>query len=116
VGTSNKRIKICYQLVDSNADDADVAIGDERMRITSTGNIGIGTTGAPAHKLEVKGQVKARTRTDGYLSATDWTPFDGKMGNPTTDLGDIIYGGASGSSTYLPGDSAGSAASGGQYL
>ena len=44
--------------------------GDERMRITSTGNVGIGTTG-PSQKLEVNGNIKmtetaATTDTDKF--------------------------------------------------
>lgn len=37
----------------------------ERMRITNTGNVGIGTT-SPSEKLEVNGSVKATASTDAY--------------------------------------------------
>ena len=40
------------------------AVANERMRITSTGNVGIGTT-APGAKLEVAGQVKITGGTPG---------------------------------------------------
>lgn len=33
----------------------------------------------------------ATTSANGYLSSTDWTTFNNKIGNPTTATGDIIY-------------------------
>jgi hypothetical protein len=39
--------------------------GSERMRIDSTGDVGIGTT-SPGEKLEVNGSVKATASTDAY--------------------------------------------------
>ena len=42
---------------------------DERMRITSTGNVGIGTTG-PTETLDVNGSVRQR----GANTYLDWTP------------------------------------------
>ncbi len=39
--------------------------GSERMRIDSTGDVGIGTTG-PSEKLEVNGSIKASATTDAY--------------------------------------------------
>lgn len=41
---------------------------------------------------------------NGYLTSTDWTTFNGKLSNPMTTLGDVIYGGASGTATRLAGN------------
>lgn len=46
----------------------------------------------------------ATTSINGYLTSTDWNVFNGKISNPMTTLGDIIYGGASGVSTRLAGN------------
>ena len=42
--------------------------------------------------------------TNGYLSSTDWNTFNGKLTNPMTTLGDVIYGAASGTATRLAGN------------
>lgn len=59
------------------------------------------------------GITQSTTGTDGYLSATDWTTFNGKMANPMSQLGDIIYGGASGTPTRLAVGAAGTVLHGG---
>lgn len=41
---------------------------------------------------------------NGYLTSTDWTTFNSKLSNPMTTLGDVIYGGASGTATRLAGN------------
>jgi len=43
----------------------------------------------------------ADTDSDGYLSSTDWNIFNGKLTNPMSASGDIIYGGTSGAATTL---------------
>jgi len=44
---------------------------------------------------------QANTSQSGFLSSTDWNTFNGKMTNPMTTSGDLIYGGASGTPTRL---------------
>lgn len=46
----------------------------------------------------------ANTSVDGYLTSTDWNTFNGKLTNPMTTLGDVIYGAASGTATRLAGN------------
>jgi len=48
--------------------------------------------------------VSADTDTKGCLTSTDWDTFNGKMSNPMTLAGDLIYGGASGAATRLAGN------------
>jgi len=43
----------------------------------------------------------ASTSTDGYLTSTNWNTFNGKVDNPMTTQGDVIYGGTSGAQTRL---------------
>ena len=59
------------------------------------------------------GITQATAGTDGYLTATDWTTFNGRMTNPMSQLGDIIYGGAAGTPTRLPLGAAGTVLHGG---
>ena len=46
----------------------------------------------------------ATTSVNGYLTSTDWNTFNGKLTNPMTTLGDVIYGAASGTATRLAGN------------
>lgn len=46
--------------------------------------------------------ASAASVTAGLISNTDYTTFSNKITNPMTTLGDIIYGGASGTPTPLP--------------
>jgi len=39
---------------------------------------------------------QSSSSVDGYLSSADWTTFNGKMGNPFTTLGDLVYSNAAG--------------------
>jgi hypothetical protein len=48
--------------------------------------------------------AQATTSVDGYLSSTDWNTFNGKLTNPMTTLGDVIYGASSGTATRLAGN------------
>ena len=64
----------------------------ERMRITNTGNVGIGTT-SPSEKLEVNGTVKATASTDaykGYIKQTIATIANEK-GTATANYNFIPY-------------------------
>lgn len=60
----------------------------ERMRITNTGNTGIGTT-SPSEKLEVNGTVKATASTDaykGYIKQTITSSANEKADNADYNL------------------------------
>lgn len=46
----------------------------------------------------------ANTTQSGYLSNTDWNTFNGKMNNPLTSLGDMVYSNASGAPLRLAGN------------
>jgi len=48
--------------------------------------------------------AQATSSVDGYLSSTDWNTFNGKLTNPMTTLGDVIYGASSGTATRLAGN------------
>ena len=61
-------------------------IVDAQGRITSASNVIIPT---------------ASNTTAGLLSNTDWTTFNGKITNPMTTAGDILFGGTSGTPTRL---------------
>ena len=73
---------------------------NERMRITNSGNVGIGTT-SPAYKLEVNGNVKIdSTLTIGdtgtsasyiYLLSSSTGESELRMGDTDTDAGSIAY-------------------------
>lgn len=52
----------------------------------------------------VVSMTQANTSTNGWLSSTDWNTFNGKLSNPMTTLGDVIYGAASGTATRLAGN------------
>ena len=56
--------------IDSDTAGSNVAVSDEKMRIDSDGNVGIGTTN-PSEKLEVDGTIKAQY-------------YKGLPGNPVT--------------------------------
>jgi hypothetical protein len=81
--TSNTRGAISY----SHASDfmrLDTA-GSERMRITSTGNVGIGTT-TPGQKLSVAGDILGNNIIGSYFTGTSTTAstFAGNVGIGTT--------------------------------
>ncbi len=76
--------------------------------IVSAGNVGLGTA-TPGAKLEVAGQVKItggspganKVLTSDATGLATWqTPASG-MSNPMTALGDLIYGGTSGTPARL---------------
>ncbi len=81
--------------------------------VTSVAALTLGTTGTDLSSTVATGtttpvitlQVPTASATNrGALSSSDWTTFNGKMTNPMTTLGDVIYGGASGASTRLAGN------------
>lgn len=65
---------------------------------TSPISVATGTT------TPVVSMTQANTSTNGWLSSTDWNTFNGKLSNPMTTLGDVIYGAASGTATRLAGN------------
>lgn len=81
--------------------------------VTSVAALTLGTTGTDLSSTVATGTTTpvitlnvptASATNRGALSSTDWTTFNGKMTNPMTTLGDVIYGGASGASTRLAGN------------
>ena len=85
----------------------DVTAGAERMRIDSSGNIGIGTS-SPGAKLDVIGAV----RSTGGFSSNSTTAFQPQtiMSNSASDATGgyyIFYKGRAGSTTSLSGDTLG---------
>jgi hypothetical protein len=81
--------------------------------VTSVAALTLGTTGTDLSSTVATGtttpvitlQVPTASATNrGALSSADWTTFNGKMTNPMTTLGDVIYGGSSGASTKLAGN------------
>jgi hypothetical protein len=81
--------------------------------VTSVAALTLGTTGTDLSSTVATGtttpvitlQVPTASATNrGALSSADWTTFNGKMTNPMTTLGDVIYGGSSGASTRLAGN------------
>jgi hypothetical protein len=81
--------------------------------VTSVAALTLGTTGTDLSSTVATGtttpvitlQVPTASATNrGALSSADWTTFNGKMTNPMTTLGDVIYGSASGASTRLAGN------------
>jgi hypothetical protein len=46
----------------------------------------------------------ANSTQNGYLSNTNWNTFNGKMNNPLTSLGDMVYSNASGAPLRLAGN------------
>ena len=71
---------------------AEMAVVDN----TSNANTGDETVTTIKTKLGA-----ASTSTDGYLTSTNWNTFNGKVDNPMTTQGDVIYGGTSGAQTRL---------------
>ena len=84
---------------------------------TSTGAIGFTNPGyitlsslsgtAPISYNATTGAVsisQSGSSSNGYLSSTDWNTFNNKMVSPMSNLGDMIYGGASGTPANLPGN------------
>lgn len=73
--------------------------GSERMRITSTGNVGIGTT-SPAYKLDVRGKLNCGgststgnyVRVEGSATGNTYDVFYGKRKYPRIRLIDSING------------------------
>ena len=65
---------------------------------TSPISVATGTT------TPVVSMTQANTSTNGYLTSTDWNTFNGKLANPMTTLGDVIYGASSGTATRLAGN------------
>lgn len=59
-----------------NDDTADSGDGDERMRITHTGNVGIGTT-TPANKLQVAGDIGFTDGATRYIKLANRTVTGG---------------------------------------
>jgi hypothetical protein len=81
--------------------------------VTSVAALTLGTTGTDLSSTVANGTTTpvitlnvptASASNRGVLSSADWTTFNGKMTNPMTTLGDVIYGGSSGVSTRLAGN------------
>jgi hypothetical protein len=81
--------------------------------VTSVAALTLGTTGTDLSSTVATGtttpvitlQVPTASASNrGALSSADWTTFNGKMTNPMTTLGDVIYGSTSGASTRLAGN------------
>ena len=81
--------------------------------VTSVSALTLGTTGTDLSSTVANSTTTpvitlnvptASATNRGALSSADWTTFNGKMTNPMTTLGDVIYGAASGTSTRLAGN------------
>ena len=81
--------------------------------VTSVAALTLGTTGTDLSSTVANGtttpvitlQVPTASATNrGALSSTDWSTFNGKLTNPMTTLGDVIYGASSGTATRLAGN------------
>jgi hypothetical protein len=75
-------------------------------------NLAVGTSGtdfaiSSASSTHTFNLPTASASNRGALSSADWTAFNGKMTNPMTTGGDIIYGGSSGAPTRLANGTAG---------
>ncbi|MFD2037544.1 tail fiber protein [Belliella marina] len=69
----------------------------EKMRITNTGNVGIGTT-VPTHKLEVNGTIRAK---EVKLEATNWPDYVFEKGYELMPLDELKF--FIGENGHLPG-------------
>ena len=77
--------------IDLNTADRHVAV--TLAASATTGGLGLSTQ-------EISFQA-ATTGQNGYLTSTDWNTFDGKLDDPMTTRGDIIYRNASNTTTRL---------------
>ena len=78
-----------FRFLSSTFDGTSTAV-TEKMRITSAGNIGVGT-GAPRQKLEVNGGVRLNTATarpacDANARGTFWFTIDGAKQNDSVEI------------------------------
>ncbi len=76
--------------------------GTQAMTILQGGNVGIGTP-TPGQRLDVTGGY-IRSDTGFCIAATCTTAFS-SLSNPMTTPGDLMFGGAGGAFTRLPGNS-----------
>ncbi len=81
--------------------------------VTSVAALTLGTTGTDLSSTVATGTTTpvitlnvptASASNRGVLSSADWISFNGKLTNPMTTLGDVIYGASSGTATRLAGN------------
>ncbi len=79
----------------------------QTLAIGTSGTAPAWSSGTSTHTLNIP-MASSASVTAGLLSKTDYDAFNGKMTNPMTAVGDIIYGGTSGAPTKLADVAAGS--------
>jgi len=101
----------CTGLPNSGLVNSSITINGSAISLGGTVSVGTVTSVTGTAPVVSSGgttpaisMAAATTSVNGYLTSTDWNTFNGKLTNPMTTLGDVIYGAASGTATRLAGN------------